>query len=1007
MPPFDPSRAPRDLALDLLAQADPVPQLSAWVEAEPAALAKVLHALLAELRGGREHGALKQMPLDLSLGERAISLDLLLLPSIFAPEAWGMTFLEGLLRKPLRDYRGKRMVELGTGSGWIALALLRFTELEAVLGVDLNPQAVLVSRLNSVLNGYDADGRELPDRLHARFRSAASDLLAEPRRLGFRADLIAGCIPQVIAPEESLDARLDESQALYDLSNYTTAQGLVEDQFGLGLNARALRESLLLLEPDGTVILNLAGRPGRAVVERMFRRRGFEPELLWRARVRQAGDTDIHPLVELEARTGSPFAFQLHPQSRDSVSARVAQLALDGGLPIYHELQVIEGKPRSEALFGLAAALEALGLGELWERVDLSAASDEQLRFVTRLAEGFLQDPRAPYPHEAGDASFRARVTDFLRKFHDLPLTPHEAFAGPSRPELLHALLLSLAARGERVVISASLQGLCAPALAKFGADPVWVHDDGDEVAELLPVLRPRLVLLAAPSGDLDRLLARCRELGALLVLDESERFVIGSRSPGNPGLAFLARNLDAANLAVMVGLIRSEAFPDVELGLLFSRHPRLVAALEVAAELSWSRVSCFHQAYYESLFDELLSFRMNADSPCAPPRPEGGPALAPRMEELLRYPAFSRPAPDADVIRLDYGENELPLPRALQAGILEGFLAPPQKPGTLHPAAQRAGLDYLRATRLPELQEQQLLLGMGTLPLLFDALRALRLSLGRAPKLLLPQGSYGAFSALARAAECEVELLPTAAPGFLAEAAQLEAAGPFDVLLLTSPANPSGAAYAPEALRALLRVAVARKARLIVDEVFGLLADLEGPLPLGQDRWAGLDAEERRSLLVLTGLSKEFAAGGLRLGLAASADAAWLASMAALRLDPLPVSVQVAAERLFARREAWTAEVDALRGELRARRQRLAEGLLALGFGLDSGSGGGLFLFADVATLAKGDPEAFVLALEAQARVRLNTPAWSATADRARACYSIPAARIDEALARLKKHLG
>ena len=52
--------------------------------------------------------------------------------------------------------------------------------------------------------------------------------------------------------------------------------------------------------------------------------------------------------------------------------------------------------------------------------------------------------------------------------------------------------------------------------------------------------------------------------------------------------------------------------------------------------------------------------------------------------------------------------------------------------------------------------------------------------------------------------AGCEVITLPTRAPDFLAEPEQLELMERFDVLLLTDPANPSGASYRPEVLRAL-----------------------------------------------------------------------------------------------------------------------------------------------------------------------------------------------------------
>lgn len=66
-------------------------------------------------------------------------------------------------------------------------------------------------------------------------------------------------------------------------------QGYVEDQFGLGLIARAVEESIEVVKPTGAVILNMGGRPGQAVCERLFLRRGFNIEKLWQTRVFQVG----------------------------------------------------------------------------------------------------------------------------------------------------------------------------------------------------------------------------------------------------------------------------------------------------------------------------------------------------------------------------------------------------------------------------------------------------------------------------------------------------------------------------------------------------------------------------------------------------------------------------------------------------------------------------------------------------------------------------------------------
>ncbi len=1013
MLPFDLSALPRELARALLALEDPIPSLEAWLVEGPDRLAPVLHATVALLVEGPSGSSLTWAPIEVSLGDRSVKLDLLLLPSIFAPEAWSFTFLEGLLRKPAAFYRGKRVVELGTGSGWVSLALLRLTDVARILGVDLNPQAILMARLNAILNGFDALGREQADRLHARFEAATSDLLQTPRQRGFAADLVIGCIPQVIAPAMDLES----TQGLYDLSNYTTAQGLVEDQFGLGLNARALREALSLLEPGGSVILNLAGRPGPEVVSGMFHRRGYEAEVIWRTRVMQAADTDISPLVELEARSGRSFAFHLHRHSSESVSARLAQVALSSGCPIFHELQVVEGRPRSEALCPLARALESLKLDDLWERVDLGGASDEQLSFVTRLAGGFVANPRAPYAHEAGDPGFRRKLTGFLRKFHDLELSESDAFVGPDRAALLQSLLMALVLPGETVLVSESLRPVYGPTLARHGADPIWVHGDGHEIAEVLPWLRPRIVLLDAGGplrhrGEaLESLLAACEAMDALLILDESARFEITARRAENPILAFLAQHAACGHLAILVGLVHSQAFPDVELALFLNRHAHLRHGLEAAAELTYSRISWFHQAYYEALFDELLSFRINAPEPPRTLSASTGPRLTAVMEDLLRAPALARPEPGPGVLRLDYGENELDLPPAMLGAILQGFLTPFVAAGStalaaLEEEARAAARIYLQATRLPAVRSRELLLGQGTLPLLVDALKALAARLGRPPKVLIPQGSYGMIPPLLQALCEEVQILPSAAPDFLAAPEALAQAAPFDALLLTHPANPSGAAYTPEALRSLIQACAARGAKVILDEVFGLLADLDGPLPLGQDRHADLADEARAHVLILCGVSKEFAAGGLRLGLATTPDTAWLCDMAARRAAPLPQHLLVAAKALFQGFEARRDELEAMRQQLRRRRDRLAAGLTDLGFGVQPQHRGGLFLLADTSRLDGGDPEGFILRLESEAGVRLNTPAWSGLTRHARACFAVPEGRIEEALARLKGHL-
>jgi len=264
-----------------------------------------------------------------------------------------------------------------------------------------------------------------------------------------------------------------------------------------------------------------------------------------------------------------------------------------------------------------------------------------------------------------------------------------------------------------------------------------------------------------------------------------------------------------------------------------------------------------------------------------------------------------------------------------------------------------------------------------------------------------------------------EVVWLPTAPPWFLVSAAAVAAAPPFDVLLLASPGNPSGAANTSEELQAITEAAAARGARVILDEAYGLLADLgAGPAPplgpaAGTDRWGGLSPGAREALLVVCTASKEFAGGGVRLGLCASASSEWLGAMRALRLSPVPTNVQVVAEAMFesvgpsAPAGAW-GEVGVMRAALREQRAALAGAFRAAGAEVHDGeSSGALFFCVDVAGAAgssgSSSGEEWVERLEGDAGVRMNLPAWSRTGGLARACYSLRPARLHEAADRIR----
>lgn len=70
--------------------------------------------------------------------------------------------------------------------------------------------------------------------------------------------------------------------------SFVSVQGFVEDQFGLGLIARAVEEGISVIKPMGIMIFNMGGRPGQGVCKRLFERRGLRVNKLWQTKVIQA-----------------------------------------------------------------------------------------------------------------------------------------------------------------------------------------------------------------------------------------------------------------------------------------------------------------------------------------------------------------------------------------------------------------------------------------------------------------------------------------------------------------------------------------------------------------------------------------------------------------------------------------------------------------------------------------------------------------------------------------------
>ncbi|CAI5961761.1 unnamed protein product [Closterium sp. NIES-64] len=309
-----------------------------------------------------------------SAGGARQTLALVELPSIFIPEDWSFTFYEGLTRHPDAGFTGRDVAELGCGNGWISIALAHRWAPRKVYGLDINPRAVQVAWINLYLNALspldglpvrDSEGLSLLDRCEF----LESDLLGALSQRGVTLDRIVGCIPQVL---RGWGGCAD-----------TRPQGGAEDSIGDDDSAsasspRAVEESIAALKPAGALLMNMGGRPGMAVCERLFRRRGFEIQKLWQTRVFQAADTDIQALVEIERQSRHRFEFFMGlgmgaaTTGDEPISARTAYAFAKAGGRIAHGLTVFECRLRQP---NHVSGIGAWGRGVLVHVVAISRIS--------------------------------------------------------------------------------------------------------------------------------------------------------------------------------------------------------------------------------------------------------------------------------------------------------------------------------------------------------------------------------------------------------------------------------------------------------------------------------------------------------------------------------------------------------------------------------------------------------------------------------------------------------
>ncbi len=834
--------------------------------------------------------------LEIPSGNGEIALDLLQLPSVFAPEEWSFTFYEGLIRIPVTEFERMVVAESGCGNGWVSMALAQRTRPAKVYGLDINPRAILCARLNLFLNAYDdqgelrldGEGKSLLDRCEFH----VSDLLGHCIDHDIRLDRVVGCIPQVLSPDiqESLQALGDQAsdEALLSLSNYCGRQGYVEDQFGLGLMARVLEESIEILRPQGRVVFNMGGRPGEAVLRRLFERRGFAVQKVWQTRVQQAGDTEIEALVEIENGSSHRFEFFSDLHSETPIDARCALAYARAGGDIFHAITVFGAQLRHPIdLRRIFSTLRKEPFRRVAGALDLSyedaAKSEEKCSFLASLGETLEEDICFPYEDTAGSDELRRQLSDYFAHYFRAELAPTCFTTFPSRGYAL--LNLSTIYEPKRILCDqALLNGLpedFVQRLATMGIELLEIPRGSDLVCALMEKLEPDMVITALASREVSsanafrRLLESSERLNSRLIVDISESFELSS-SPALDGvLKSLATGPLPSHVGITCALNRGQVYPALELSFLITENAALAQALIYAAELTYSRTPRLTQAYYERILADLSSFRLARLQAPGHRRLPQGELVSKDLPPACRR-AFDHPALDSHrltlgeaTIRLDYGENALPSPARLRERILEAFARrhlsdeeADARPEVARFLERRLGLVLA--------SPDEVVLGSGVAPLFAAMMRAARTEGAR---LLLPRGSYGYFAAVADFMGLPVDFVDTDVQhAFKLQTASLrkavdgEAGDAKRWLYLNAPVvNPSGAVYGSGELSDLLKMAASLRITVVLDTIFSGLEFEPPALPV--DLASTLKANPDLALIVLGGVSKEFAAGGLRFG--------------------------------------------------------------------------------------------------------------------------------------------
>lgn len=635
---------------------------------------------------------------------------MMVIPSIFIPEDWSFTFYEGLNRHPDSIFKDKTVAELGCGNGWISIAIAEKWSPLKVYGLDINPRAVKISWINLYLNALDDNGQPIYDgenkTLLDRVEFHESDLLAYCRDRGIELERIVGCIPQILNPNPDAMSKMITENAseefLYSLSNYCALQGFVEDQFGLGLIARAVEEGIAVIKPMGIMIFNMGGRPGQGVCKRLFERRGFRVTRLWQTKVIQAADTDISALVEIEKNSPHRFEFFMGLAGDQPICARTAWAYGKAGGRISHALSVYSCQLRQPNQVKTIFEFLKNGFHEISSSLDLffedDSVADEKIPFLAYLASVLKGNSFFPYEPPAGSKRFRNLIAGFMRTYHHVPVNADNVVIFPSRAVAIeNALRLfspRLAIVDENLTRHLPRQWLTSLKIESAETDNpsedvltvIEAPRQSDLMIELIKKLKPQVVVTgiahfeAVTSSAFEHLLNITGKIGSRLFLDISDHFELSSLPSSNGVLKYLSGTPLPSHAAVICGLVKNQVYSDLEVAFVISEEEAIFKALSKTVELLEGNTALISQYYYGCLFRELLAFQLADRHPpaeriCENEKPAEMIGFASSALSVLDNAELSiTETENSSVIHMDVDKSFLPFPSSVKASIFESF---------------------------------------------------------------------------------------------------------------------------------------------------------------------------------------------------------------------------------------------------------------------------------------------------------------------------------------------